>query len=101
MVISQMIQRLDREYDLFIHSQNYQNHKNSEMQIKAQFLVNALKVIKYPYTNLVPLGGGIYKLLNFDHFELDINLFNTPSFQNKTAFINWISRCLYQDIDKK
>ncbi|NIE95507.1 hypothetical protein F3J02_03240 [Acinetobacter sp. Tr-809] len=101
MVISQMIQRLDREYDLFIHSQNYQNHKNSEMQIKALFLVNALKVIKYPYTNLVPLGGGIYKLLNFDHFELDINLFNTPSFQNKTAFISWISRCLYQDIDKK
>ena len=96
-VISQIRQSLDREYEVFIHSSSYQSYKNSEIQTKAQFLTNALKAIKYPHTNLIPLGGGVYKLLNFDHFELDLNLFNTPSFRNRTAFIDWVSKSLYQD----
>ncbi|EOR08449.1 hypothetical protein [Acinetobacter genomosp. 15BJ] len=98
MVFSQIVQNLDREYELFINSQSYQSYKNSDIQIKALFLRNALKAIRYPHTNLIPLGGGVYKLLNFDHFELDLNLFNTPLFQNKTAFINWVSSRLYKDI---
>ncbi|MCH7313347.1 hypothetical protein [Acinetobacter sp. ANC 3882] len=98
MVVSQVIQNLDREYELFINSQSYQSYKNSDLQIKALFLRNALKAIKYPHTHLVPLGGGVYKLLNFDHFEFDINLFNTPQFSNKIAFIDWISKRLYKEI---
>ncbi|WP_045544703.1 hypothetical protein [Acinetobacter gyllenbergii] len=100
-VISQIRQNLGREYELFIHSTSYQSYKNSEVQTKAQFLTNALKAMKYPHTNLIPLGGGIYKLLNFDHFELDLNLFNTPSFHHKTAFIDWVSKNLYQDLYAK
>lgn len=100
MVVSQIIQNLDREYELFINSQSYQFYKNSDLQIKALFLRNALKSIKYPHTHLVPLGGGMYKLLNFDHFELDINLFNTPQFSNKIAFIDWISKRLYKEIHR-
>ncbi|NNP70313.1 hypothetical protein [Acinetobacter sp. Ac_5812] len=98
MVVSQIIQKLDREYELFINSQSYQSYKKSDLQIKALFLKNALKAIKYPHTGLIPLGGGVYKLLNFDHFELDINLFNTPQFSNKTDFIDWVSKSLYQDL---
>ncbi len=95
---SEIVQTLDREYELFINSQSYQSYKNSDIQIKALFLRNALKAIKYPHTGLIPLGGGVYKLLNFDHFELDINLFNTPQFRNKTAFIDWVSRRLDKEI---
>lgn len=97
-VFSQIVQNLDREYESFINSQSYQSYKNSDIQIKALFLRNALKAIKYPHTGLIPLGGGVYKLLNFDHFELDINLFNTPQFRNKAAFIDWVSRRLDKEI---
>lgn len=94
-VISQIRQNLDREYELFKHSQSYQTYKNSEIQIKAQFVSHALKAIKYPHTHFIPLGGGIYKVLNFDHFELELNLFSTPSFRNRNAFTEWMSKSLF------
>jgi hypothetical protein len=73
----------------------YQTYKNSEIQIKAQFVSHALKAIKYPHTHFIPLGGGIYKVLNFDHFELELNLFSTPSFRNRNAFTEWMSKNLF------
>jgi hypothetical protein len=97
-VISQIKTSLDQEYDLFTQSQSYQLYKNSEIPLKALFFSEALKSLKYPHSHLIPLGGGIYKFMNFNNFELDINLFDTPQFKNKTGFINWISETLHKNI---
>lgn len=98
MVISQIMTRLDQQYDLFIQSQSYQSYKNSEIHLKALFFSEALKSLKYPHSHVVPLGGGHYKFLNFNHFELNINLFDTPQFKNKTGFIHWLSSTLHKNI---
>lgn len=98
MVISQIMTRLDQEYDLFLQSQSYQAHKNSEIALKALFFSEALKTLKYPHSDVVPLGGGSYKFINFNHFELNVNLFDTPQFKNKTGFIHWLSDILHKNI---
>ena len=98
MVISQIMTRLDQAYDVFIQSQSYQLHKNSELPLKALFFSEALKSLKYPHSHVVPLGGGRYKFSSFNHFELNINLFDTPQFKNKTGFIHWLSSTLHKNI---
>ncbi|ENX35297.1 hypothetical protein F889_00964 [Acinetobacter colistiniresistens] len=98
MVISELVRNLDREYELFIQSQSYHSSKNSEIQVKALFLQGALKAMNYQHTHLIPLGGGAYTLQNFNNSTLNINLFNTPLFKNKTTFVNWLSNVLHKEI---
>lgn len=98
MDISQIKQHLDREYNKFIQSQSYQSYKNSEIHIRGLFFGLALKGLKYPNSQMIPLGGGIYKFKDFNHFDLNVNLFDAPQFKNKAAFINWLSTVLQKHV---
>ena len=88
---------IDREYDLFVNSQEFKTCQNDKEK-QARFLGRALTTLKYPYTNIITLGGGRYKISGHHDLNVDIDLFQAPSFTAKQAFNTWLTKILFQEI---
>ncbi|ADX03950.1 hypothetical protein J704_2417 [Acinetobacter baumannii 1426993] len=54
--------------------------------------------MKYPYTNIITLGGGRYKVVGHHDLNVDIDLFQAPSFVSKQAFNTWFANILSQHL---
>ncbi|KQE95006.1 hypothetical protein [Acinetobacter lactucae] len=88
---------IDREYDLFKNSQEFKTCKHDKEK-QARFLGRALTTLKYPYTNIITLGGGQYKILGHHDLNVDIDLFHAPSFTAKQAFNSWLTNILFKQL---
>lgn len=88
---------IDREYDLFVNSQEFKMCQHDKEK-QARFLGRALTILKYPYTNIITLGGGRYKISGHHDLNVDIDLFQAPSFTAKQAFNTWLASILFQHL---
>ncbi|MEO4149228.1 hypothetical protein ABH289_08330 [Acinetobacter pittii] len=88
---------IDREYDLFVNSQEFKMCQHDKEK-QARFLGRALTILKYPYTNIITLGGGRYKISGHHNLNVDIDFFQAPSFTTKQAFNNWLANILFQHL---
>ncbi|OCY20124.1 hypothetical protein [Acinetobacter pittii] len=97
MELTQIKVTIDREYDLFVNSHEFKTCKHDKER-QARFLGRALTTLKYPYTNIITLGGGRYKISGHHDLNIDIDLFQAPSFTAKQAFNTWLTKILFQEI---
>lgn len=95
--LTQIKVTIDREYDLFVNSQEFKTCQHDKEK-QARFLGRALTTLKYPYTNIITLGGGRYKISGHHDLNVDIDLFQAPSFTAKQAFNTWLTKILFQEI---
>ncbi|HCW5209836.1 TPA: hypothetical protein OXP17_002798, partial [Acinetobacter baumannii] len=49
-------------------------------------------------TNIITLGGGRYKVVGHHDLNVDIDLFQAPSFVSKQAFNTWFANILSQHL---
>ncbi|WP_461949033.1 hypothetical protein ACRHCY_10130 [Acinetobacter baumannii] len=92
MELTQIKVTIDREYDLFVNSHEFKTYQHDKEK-QARFLGHALTTLKYPYTNIITLGGGRYKVVGHHDLNVDIDLFQAPSFVSKQALANSNMRC--------
>ncbi|MDC4779661.1 hypothetical protein NQ848_17000 [Acinetobacter baumannii] len=97
MELTQIKVAIDREYDLFKNSQEFNTCKHDKEK-QARFLGRALTTLKYPYTNIITLGGDRYKISGHHDLNFDIDLFRAPSFVLKQAFNTWLANILFQHL---
>ncbi|MEL4442736.1 hypothetical protein AAFM73_04290 [Acinetobacter baumannii] len=97
MELTQIKVAIDREYDLFKNSQEFNTCKHDKEK-QARFLGRALTTLKYPYTNIITLGGDRYKISGHHDLNFDIDLFRAPSFVSKQAFNTWLANILFQHL---
>ncbi|KKA96990.1 hypothetical protein VM83_09050 [Acinetobacter baumannii] len=90
MELTQIKVTIDREYDLFVNSHEFKTYQHDKEK-QARFLGHALTTLKYPYTNIITLGGGRYKVVGHHDLNVDIDLFQAPSFVSKQAFNTWFA----------
>ncbi|MBP2983859.1 hypothetical protein [Acinetobacter baumannii] len=90
MELTQIKVTIDREYDLFVNSHEFKTYQHDKEK-QARFL-------KYPYTNIITLGGGRYKVVGHHDLNVDIDLFQAPSFVSKQAFNTWFANILSQHL---
>lgn len=95
--LTQIKATIDREYDLFVNSHEFKTYQHDKEK-QAKFLGRALTILKYPYTNIITLGGGRYKISGHHDLNVDIDLFQAPSFTAKQAFNTWLTKILFQEI---
>lgn len=95
--LTQIKVTIDREYDLFVNSQEFKTCQNDKEK-QARFLGRALTTLKYPYTNIITLGGGRYKISGHHDLNVDIDLFQAPSFIAKQAFNSWLTNILFKQL---
>lgn len=88
---------IDREYDLFVNSDEFKTCQHDKVK-QARFLDRALTTLRYPYTNIIILGGGKYKVVGHHDLNVDIDLFQAPSFVSKQAFNTWLANILSQHL---
>ncbi|MFW1842333.1 hypothetical protein ACG9YY_05170 [Acinetobacter pittii] len=97
MELTQIKVTIDREYDLFVNSQEFKMCQHDKEK-QAKFLGHALTTLKYPYTNIITLGGGRYKISGHHDLNVDIDLFQAPSFTAKQAFNTWLTNILFKKL---
>ncbi|ENU09343.1 hypothetical protein [Acinetobacter calcoaceticus] len=97
MELTQIKATIDREYDVFINSQEFKTCQHDKEK-QARFLGHALTTLKYPHTNIVVLGGGRYKIVGHHDLNIDVDLFQAPSFAFKQAFNTWLTNILFQHL---
>ncbi|ENU41865.1 hypothetical protein F985_02752 [Acinetobacter seifertii] len=88
---------IDREYDLFVNSHKFKTYQHDKEK-QARFLDNALTTLRYPHTDIIILGGGRYKVVGHHDLNVDIDLFQAPSFVSKQAFNTWLANILFQHL---
>ncbi|MEO4182952.1 hypothetical protein [Acinetobacter pittii] len=97
MELTQIKATIDQEYDLFKNSPEFKTCKHDKEK-QARFLGHALTTLKYPYTNIITLGGGRYKISGHHDLNVDIDLFQAPSFASKQAFNTWLTNILFKHL---
>ncbi len=95
--LTQIKTTIDREYDLFVNTDEFKTCQHDKEK-QAKFLGHALIILKYPYTNIIILGGGRYKVVGHHDLNVDIDLFQAPSFVSKQAFNSWLANILFQHL---
>lgn len=97
MELTQIKVTIDREYDHFVNSHECKTCQHDKEK-QARFLGHALTTLKYPYTNIITLGGGRYKISGHYDLNVDIDLFQAPSFTAKQAFNSWLTNILFKHL---
>ncbi|MBN6523373.1 hypothetical protein [Acinetobacter pittii] len=97
MELTQIKVTIDREYDLFVNSQEFKTCQHDKEK-QAKFLGHALTTMKYSYTHIIALGGGRYKISGHHDLNVDIDLFQAPSFTAKQAFNTWLTNILFKKL---
>lgn len=97
MELTQIKAIIDREYGLFVNSHEFKLCQHDKEK-QARFLGHVLTILKYPHTNIIILGGGRYKVVGHHDLNVDIDLFQAPSFVSKQAFNTWLTNILFQHL---